>query len=145
MELKFESIPNPFKWTKDACSGLCTTETFKSVQNTAQFSEKVDSLFQTEISSPDDIRSFNEMVIATFTNLASHVTTQKSGKPSTNKNKWFDWSYRQAKRLIFRDENNTHIDPMLVQPKRPRFFLRKKEYRAQIRYRKGLGSLLIQT
>ena len=140
MELKFASIPKPFKWTKDACSGPGTTEKFKSAQNTAQFNEKVDSLLQTNISSPDDIRSFNEIVIATFTNLASQVTTQKSGKPSTNKNKWFDWSCRHAKRLVCRDErakNNTHIDPMLVESNRARFYLRKKEYRAQTRARKG--------
>ena len=113
---------------------------FKSAQNDPQFIQGVDTLLQTNILSADDVRNYNDSVIVTYTNLARQVTTQKSGRRSNNKNKWFDWSCRKAKRLVCKDErvkNKPHIDPMSVESNRARFYLRKKEYRAQVRSKKG--------
>ena len=69
-------------------------------------------------------------------NLAGQVTTQKSGKPRTNKKKWFDWQCRLAKRsmnqLAPKVDKKPHCNFT-----RERHFLRKKEYRAIVRAKKG--------
>jgi hypothetical protein len=140
LEGKLTLVPKPFKWTKDASTGFGTTEKFKSAQNDPQFIQGLDTFLQKTISSADDVRNYNESIIMTYTNLASQVTSQKSGRRWTNKNKWFDWSCRKSKRLVCKDErvkNKPHIDPMSVESNRSRFYLRKKEYRAQVRSKKG--------
>ena len=140
LEQKLAPVPKPFKWTKDTSTGFGTSEKFKSAQNDAQFMQKVESLLANDITCPEDIGKYNDSVIATYIDLASQVTTQKSGRLHTNKNKWFDWDCRKAKRQVCKIErvkNNPYIDPMLVEPTRAKFYLRKKEYRAQVRSKKG--------
>ncbi len=139
-DLNFISAPRSFKWTKDEQSGLGTSELFKAAQNNDSFNQKLELLSNKVVSSPSDVNAFNDDVIATLTSLAESVTSQKSGVKRTNKNKWYDWDCRSAKRSVCQVErmkNKTKDDPMKSEYNRHKFYLRKKEYRAQIRAKRG--------
>ena len=139
------AAPKPFKWERDDETGLGTATKFMAAQSKDQFAQRVNMLSRAAIKSPSDVRNFNTEVISTLNNLAKEVTTQKVGCIRTNKNKWYDWSCRKAKRAVCsleRTNNNdqekgSNIDPMVSEFHRHKYYLLKKDYRAKIRAQRG--------
>ena len=91
---------------------------------------------ETSINNPEEAYHFNDEVTKLITDLADQATSQKTGRPRTNKKKWYDWQCRLAKRSVAQVEPKVDRNPFnnLL---RDRYFLRKKEYRAMIRSKKG--------
>ena len=128
--------PLPYKWVRDIDPNKDTATKFRVVQNDTAFKDNIASLMEADISSAAETIALNEKVINIFSSVADQVTTQKSGKPRTNKKKWFDWDCRLAKRYLNRVEPNLENKPH-CQSLRDKYFLRKKEYRAVIRSKRG--------
>ena len=128
--------PLPYKWIRDSDPCKDTATKFKVAQNDASLKDSIDKLMETNIFSAEDTITLNEEVTKVFLTVADQVTSQKTGKPRTNKKKWFDWDCRLSKRRV------NQVEPKVVkkpfsQSLRDKHFLRKKEYRAVIRSKKG--------
>ena len=128
--------PLPYKWIRDSDPSKDTATQYRVAQNDSVLTDSINNLMETNITSTADTISFNEEVTGILVSIADQVTAQKSGKPRTNKKKWFDWDCRLAKRNVNRVESKMDKQPF-SQIIRDKHFLRKKEYRATVRSKKG--------
>ncbi|XP_063691187.1 uncharacterized protein LOC134823582 [Bolinopsis microptera] len=130
-----QDAPKAFKWNLSENLSADTATKFRLAQNDQSFKDKMDCLLDQPVNTANDAAQLNEDVVATYHNLANFVTTTKSGK-RTSKKKWFDQSCRHAKREANRADRNANSNPH-SNFLRDQHFLRKKEYRAIKRMKKG--------
>ena len=74
--------PTPFKWTRSATPADDTSTKFKEAQKDSVVVEKINQLINRSIDSAESVAQLNKDVIDTYIQLASSVTTKRSGKRS---------------------------------------------------------------
>ncbi|MCP4263210.1 MAG: hypothetical protein GY774_37730, partial [Planctomycetes bacterium] len=131
-----QNAPQAYKWTKSDDPSLDTATKFQMAQTDQNTVEKLKQLLNQPIETSNDVVQLNQDVVAIYHHLSDSVTTKKSGNMRTNK-KWFDLSCRNAKREANRADRRADKNPS-SQFLRDQHFLRKKEYRALKRVKKGI-------
>ena len=133
--LNIHDAPKAFKWVKSNDTTLDTAARFRIAQEQPTHIERIDSLLNQPVNTTSEAVRLNQEVVALYHDLTSPITTRKSGKPP-NKKKWFDQSCRAAKKEANRADRNAGRNPHSIFL-RDQHFLKKKEYRAIRRSKKG--------
>ena len=133
--LDVQDAPKPFKWVRSDDPSLDTSSKFRSAQDEPDHMEKAECLINRPVDSASEAIRLNQEVTALYHDLASPITTRKSGK-APNKKKWFDQTCWKAKNEANRADRNAERNPHSLFL-RDQHFLKKKEYRAIRRSKKG--------
>ena len=130
-----QDAPTAFKWTRSEVLSNDTSLKFRVEQKDEIIVDRIGHLLSQSIDTASDVKQLNDDIVALYQDLANSVTTKKSGK-RPNKKKWFDKNCRSAKRESNRADRNASKNPH-SSFLREQHFLKKKEYRATRRRKKG--------
>ena len=130
-----QDAPTAFKWTRSEVLSNDTSLKFRVEQKDEIIVDRIGHLLSQSIDTANDVKQLNDDIVALYQDLANSVTTKKSGK-RPNKKKWFDKNCRSAKRESNRADRNASKNPH-SSFLREQHFLKKKEYRATRRRKKG--------
>ncbi len=134
--LDIHNAPQAFKWTRSEDLSLDTSTMFQLAQTKQSTIETLERLLNRPIDTAEDVAQLNKDIVTAYHLLSESVTTKKSCRKRTNKKKWFDHSCRNAKREANKADRKADKNPN-CQFLREQHFLKKKEYRAIKRMRKG--------
>ena len=130
-----QDAPKAFKWVRSEIPAMDTGTRFRAEQSDQSIIDRVGRLLDQPLETESETSQFNEQIITLYQDLANSVTTVKSGK-RPNKKKWYDKSCRAAKTESNRADRNADNNPHSTFL-RDQHFLKKKEYRAIRRAKRG--------
>ena len=133
--LGIHDAPKAFKWTRSEDTSLDTSTRFRIAQEEPNHVDRIASLISQSVNTASEVVQLNQEVVTLYQDITSTITSRKSGRPP-NKKKWFDLDCRAAKRDANRADRNADRNPHSFFL-RGQHFLKKKEYRAIRRSKKG--------
>ena len=133
--LGIHDAPKAFKWTRSEDTSLDTSTRFRIAQEEPNHVDRIASLISQSVNTASEVVQLNQEVVTLYQDITSTITSRKSGRPP-NKKKWFDLDCRAAKRDANRADRNADRNPHSFFL-RGQHFLKKKEYRAIRRSKRG--------
>ena len=109
LSANFTEAPKAYKWDRSNDESG-SNHRYAIAQEDPSVIANVSNLRMQEVSTAADIANLNSGTIKIITDLASSITTTKSGK-RTNKKKWFDWDCRRSKRELAKAAKKSGAEP----------------------------------
>ena len=127
--------PAPLRWVQgDSTDRKSSTFKYREAQRNRDIIQDIQSLLVSDILSVDDVEKLNSDLNKIIIKLASKAIPKKRMK-NTNKNRWFDWECRIAKRKLGKLSKLYGKQPFNV-TLRNSYYADRKKYKSLIKTKK---------